>query len=364
MRKNREILLVFLLLFLISCKGKNNVEQQFTQPESMQIIPDKEPPFINSGAINIVNKLNIRNAPSINGKILRQSSFGDCFKIWEKRGNKTINNGVLDLWYKISADKEEWINALYLRSFPFFISSVEKLNNEYSDEEYSRITMKIEGYREINGKKELMADIDSIDRGTDPDTNFRVYFTPVEFRGSIELQEEYSFNSRHREFKYISDYIQSEYKITLIDNTFENLRTYSLEIEEISNLYNRFFDFVNSNPEGGGAVYLDGNEVYFDNDDIDYEDYKEGGTWIKTITINSSKIVLTGIRIGSARNDIFVQFGDDFISDEHLSKKNNFEQIIYSLGYSYHDSYYPIRIKFDIVDDKVEKIIYSMKFTK
>jgi hypothetical protein len=70
-------LLVFLLLFLISCKEKNNVEQQFTQPESIQIIPDKEPPFINSGAINIVNKLNIRNMRFVCASFNRRKRY-DC----------------------------------------------------------------------------------------------------------------------------------------------------------------------------------------------------------------------------------------------------------------------------------------------
>lgn len=29
---------------------------------------------------------------------------------------------VLDLWYKISQDKEEWVNILYVRTFPFYIA--------------------------------------------------------------------------------------------------------------------------------------------------------------------------------------------------------------------------------------------------
>jgi hypothetical protein len=357
MKKYRNILIVCLLLPLISCKGKNNVSQNNKQPDiskSIQNMPGEEQTFISDGCINITKKLDVRDAPTADGKILYQSSFGDCYKVWEERGSKKTENGVFDLWFKISADKEEWINALYAKKFPFFISSSERIDfkNEYN-EEYRKMTMKIEGYRETGGKKELMAKVEGFDR---KDTSF---YTSVEFRGFVELQEEYSFPTDQKVYKMISGNIQSEYKITLLDNMFENLRSYSSEMEKIGELYNRHID------EEDEPVYKYRYENYtniddIDTNDVDYEDYLMGYIWRKTIVINSPEIVLTGIRVGSKGDDVFVQFGNDFTS---LSVKYT-EQITYSLGYHFNNGYYPIRIIFVLNDDRVVRIVYSMVLEK
>jgi len=363
MRKNREIFILFLLLILTSCKGKNNVSQNIDQQnyisESIQT-SEKEPFFISDGCINITKKLNVRNAPSVKGKTIRQASFGDCFHIWEEKGSKTTKDGVYDLWYKISADKEEWINALYSRKFPFYISSEERLKALSYDGEYRKLTVKIEGYREIDGKKELMADVEGFDRA------IGYYFCPVAFRGFVELQEKYSFplerkkfeNYNKHEFDEIVSTAQLEYKVTLLDSMFEILRNYSLEMEEINNLYNRFND-----AEEGGHVYLDGKEVYFGINDVDYERYRlDYDPWssIEKFNINSSEIVLTGIRVGSKGDDVFVYFGNDFTS----FSKGYSELITYSLGYYYNHEFFPYRIIFDLVDGKVKKITRLCVFSK
>jgi hypothetical protein len=354
MRKNREILILLLLLILISCKVKNNVSQNIDQQnytsESIQT-PEKEPFFISDGCINITKKLNVRNAPSIKGKIIRQASFGDCFHIWEEKGSKITKDGVFDLWYKVSADKEEWINALYARKFPFYISSDEKIKVKDRDIEYRKLIMKIEGYREIDGKKELMADVESLEKIPDG-----IFFSPVAFRGFVELQEKYSFPFDQKKFedynKYEFDKIvsaaQLEYKATLLDSMFEILRNYSLEIEEINNLYNWFIY-----AEEGETVYFNGKEVYFNISDVDYEEYierpKSGTT---TFNINSSEIILTGIRVGSKEEDVLAYFGNDFTS----FSIGYSELITYSLGCNTSNQYFPHRIIFDLVNGEVKKI--------
>ena len=84
----------------------------------------------------------------------------------------------------------------------------------------------------------------------------------------------------------------------------------------------------------------------------------------KFILIQMILIILTGIRVGSNRDNIFVQFGNDFISNEYLHGNYHYEQIEYILGYFYHDSFKPIRIIFNLINGEVEKITYSMIFTK
>lgn len=353
MRKNREILILFLLLIFISCKEKNKVSQNIYKQnytsESIQT-PEKEPSYISSGCINITKKLNVRNAPSVKGKTIRQASFGDCFHIWEERGSKMTKDGVYDLWYKIS-DKEEWINALYSRKFPFYISSEEKIKIEDRNIEYRKLIMKIEGYREIDGKKELMADVESLELMPDG-----IFFYPLAFRGFVELQEKYSFPFDQKKFEDYSKYefdkivsaAQPEYKATLLDSMFEILRNYSLEIEKINDLYNRFIY-----AEEGETVYFDWKEVYFNIGDVDYEEYTErpkSGT--NTFNINSSEIVLTGIRVGSKEEDVIAYFGKDFTS----FSIGYSELITYNLGCDTSNQYFPHRIIFDLVNGEVIKI--------
>lgn len=65
------------------------------------------------------NKVNIRNAPSMeNSKVLYQLNAGDQVTVYSTIGDKSVSNNVVNFWYKISKDKEIWINAEYVYTFP------------------------------------------------------------------------------------------------------------------------------------------------------------------------------------------------------------------------------------------------------
>jgi hypothetical protein len=82
-----------------------------------------------SDSITITDELNVRSSPSIDGTIIQTKRFGDILHLYDQQGsgNFLLEEGILDLWYKISPDREEWVNALYVKIFPFYIASEESL---------------------------------------------------------------------------------------------------------------------------------------------------------------------------------------------------------------------------------------------
>jgi hypothetical protein len=92
--------------------------------------------------------LNVRDAPSLNGQVVQKYEFGDIVYIFCESGSGEILNNELDLWYKISETGNVWVNALYIKKFPFFIKS------EAEDILY-RCVLKIEDCITENTKKYL-----------------------------------------------------------------------------------------------------------------------------------------------------------------------------------------------------------------
>ena len=354
-----KYLFIFLtsIFLLFSCNKIENKDIKYPELNNNNSQLIKSPSFIKDGVINITTELDIRNAPTKDSDIIGQSLFGDFFIVWEEKGSGIMENGILDLWYKISGDEEEWINGLYLKRFPFLISGNDRTR---CNEKYRKLTVRIDGYREVDGKKELWVDVHSIEYGRDKSWN--VYFSPVNYTGIVELQENYIFFPSEYAMEDFSEDVQDKYSINLIDNKFDILRNYSIEIDEIFELYKRFINISNSGV--GGQIFIDNKEVYFDENSFFYEDYVIENTWNKKIIINSSDVLLSGINVGSKKDDVLAFFGNDFSYHSDLFENKTFEEIEYYLGYFYKDGHNPTRIIFSLIDEEVVKIMYSLVFTK
>jgi hypothetical protein len=378
----KNILIVFLILFSIGCKKENiNIQpgiQQESISEPIQVTP-KEIPFFSDGVINVTNILDIKDSPSIEGNVIGQSSFGDHFYIWKTQGSRRIENGILDLWYKISYDNEEWINALYLRHLPFFIASDTTRDFGFDSGNYNvnHVIIEIKGYRETDGYKELKMILKAQERYTQG-----VYFNPLHKNGitplrkddSIDLQEEYRFTpvEEAREIfvnRGVSGYRDGsvpEYTIRLLDSKFENLRKYVLEIENIADDYEWFINFVNTNSNDGKEVRRDGRIVYFnvlDNDILIIEEYDDRFDMTKIITINSDLpySILTGVRVGNTKDDIILQFGGNYDLSEYYSDEGSYQEII---TYDMRFDFFPVRISFNLINSIVNQIVYTEKWGK
>ncbi len=62
------------------------------------------PPVLKYGYVT-ATWLNVRNQPSISGRKINVTPFGSVLRIYERQGN----------WYRISASKQEWVSANYVR---------------------------------------------------------------------------------------------------------------------------------------------------------------------------------------------------------------------------------------------------------
>jgi hypothetical protein len=383
------ICLVFLgcvILFSCSPKQQSNstlpsqeMDGALSTVESMPLYPLVEPmppqetngvPFINEGVLNITNNLNIRDTPSTKGNILRQSSFGEYFNIYEKRGSGNIENGVLDLWYRVSLDGE-WVNALYLRTFPFYIAS-DKTYPDNTGGDYgfnlNTVVIKIEGYREIDRKKQLKVNITAHNMWP---YNGVLLVTTGNSDQVIELLEEYLIdpsernivtedeiqqNSRNYDHIAWNDINSGDYNVKLIDNNFDNLRKYSLELEEIVKNYKRRFSYPYDFTEVEENVKIfsfddDTNDVTYE---IIFNDFDN--SWTTIIKINRlSNIALNGVKIRNKKDDIILQFGNNFRSEEYSYNETFVEHIIYDLC----KSDYAYKIEFILNGGTVQQILYS-----
>jgi hypothetical protein len=353
----KNILIVFLILFLISCKKESiNIQpviQQESISEIIQDTPDEIPFFYRRGAVNITNSLDVMDTPSVEGNILRQSSFGDFFRVWDTRGSGRIENGILDLWYKISPDNQEWINALYIRQLPFYIASDSTRDFGFDSGEYNvnHLIIEIEGYRETDGNNELIMILKAQERYR-PGIFFNPLhyngITPLKKDGSIDLQEEYKFTPVEEARKIFlngdvwgyRDRSVPEYSVTLLDSKFENLRKYILEIEKIA----------------------DNNNV-MDNDINIIEDYDDRFDMTRIVTINSDLkySVLTGVRVGNTKDDIYLQFGDNCDLSEYYNDEDSYQEII---TYEVRLDFFPNRISFILINGIVNQIVYTEKWGK
>ena len=63
--------------------------------------------------------LKVRNAPSMQGTKTGTLKFGDVVNVYKTEGTGEYKNGILDKWCLISdGTKQQWVNYLYLSSFP------------------------------------------------------------------------------------------------------------------------------------------------------------------------------------------------------------------------------------------------------
>lgn len=94
------------------------------------------------------NRINVRNSPSTkNSKVLYQLNAGDEITVFSSIGDKSFSDGVLNYWYKISQDNEEWINAEFVYIFPCdFVHIIW----EYKDvDRFDRVVLR--DYKKENG---------------------------------------------------------------------------------------------------------------------------------------------------------------------------------------------------------------------
>ena len=73
--------------------------------------------------------LKVRNAPNMQGAKTGTLKFGDVVNVYKTEGTGEYKNGILDKWCLISdGTKPQWVNYLYLTSFPA------KVDYEYKKE--------------------------------------------------------------------------------------------------------------------------------------------------------------------------------------------------------------------------------------
>jgi hypothetical protein len=266
-------------------------------------------------AVNVSDSLNIIDSPSVNGNVIRPSFFGEYFYIIGRAGGGNIENGILDLWYRISYENEErgaWVNALYVREFPFYIAS--DIISYEVDGFYSREAMlQIKKRRTINNTVELQASGGRWEWG---DTGAKREYSST----PIELQESYLVNNLHT---------------PLINSKFNNLSVYAGEINKLSD-----------------------DTVTRTNERIDDRENSNTGNNIYT-TIDSENVRLTGVRVGSHIDDIFVFFGDDY----ELQTDNVLTHIIYHGSFDYNAVYNKLTFVIG-EDERVKEIIYAEGWRK
>lgn len=84
-----------------------------------------EKAIIGSEKANVINEANAASS-----SVLYQLEAGDEILIYSSWGDGSFENGVYKLWYRISSEKAEWVNALSVVSFPFENSYVEHSQHE------------------------------------------------------------------------------------------------------------------------------------------------------------------------------------------------------------------------------------------
>jgi hypothetical protein len=337
-------------------EGSLSPEDSFTQQEI--IIP-----FITDGAIGITAHFDIRDLPSTDSIIIRQSSFGEFFLIFGKTGSGNIENGVLDLWYSISSLQQEWINAMDVRLFPFSIASgiTYPYNYPYMHGlhgyKINKEIIEIIGYREINGNREIKAEVNQNLRKGYGD---EVWYERKKSRPIFGLSEIYNIDPFqgmvivNAEYNPVND-------IKLIDNKFENLKIYSVEMEKVMHrIRNDYYDSMYQYKEGeqykSVITYHDNPEgITYEsifNDDFD----NDNRWWTYTIKMYKPTTAITGIKIGNTKDDVIFQFGENFKTIENYNDDDNFiEHIAYYMGI-----FQPcVKIEFIFSDDIVQQIIYS-----
>jgi len=104
-------------------------------------------------AIIIADKLNVRDDSSFTGNIIDKYSFGKEVTIYATRDFGNVINNEYNCWYKLSNTEDVWANSLYVRRFPIYISSEEKVKDSFYDRYTSKAFIEIIDIIETNNKK-------------------------------------------------------------------------------------------------------------------------------------------------------------------------------------------------------------------
>ena len=265
-------------------------------------------------ALTVFDRVNMRDAPSLSGTVVRQAFFGDFFTVYDTSGSRVMENGVLDLWHRVSPDSELWINALFVRLLPFRIATRETvpycgrtLNN--------RMYITIIGYREApDGHAEVR-----IRRGAWGGTFLPLVYPPdaVFSNPYLTFARNYQFGNDHETFA-----------MSLYNSAFQNLHDYSTEIWNFSREADQF---------GEGAITV-----------------RERSREYHLTEIHSQTVPLTGVRIGSSFDDVRRQFGVEFLRWENLPVPNWHGIAVYEGSLSL----FPVRLEFWIQEDNtVQRIV-------
>ncbi len=128
----KTLFFLFILIALTSCsKDKNNNIDQPSVPE----VQSESPVYIQESEISIIemqmikpmdalifsDRVNIRNAPNLDGEIVGQLNTWDEITVFACSGSNTFEDGIWDRWYKISDIDNQWVNGYYVACFPIHL---------------------------------------------------------------------------------------------------------------------------------------------------------------------------------------------------------------------------------------------------
>jgi hypothetical protein len=273
---SKKIIFSILLCSVLILSCNKNYETNNNETQEIEIVVEEpDTPVQNQQnldnaheVMNITDILNVRDLPSMSGKIIQKSLFGDIFPLYDKKGTGMMENGVVDLWYKISETEEKWVNAFYVRQFPFYIASDSvkhlKDNNDYRIDR-STVIVRINGYEVKDGIKYVEMDVSSVD-----DNNYRFANETSRIEPIMEVYD--IFNE----------------KVPLIDSTFNNIIELRYDI----------IDYKKDEAHASVAyIWKEGYETW------DYE--------------LSSLVLKYGIRAGMPFNDVCELLGDYYYFDDY-----------------------------------------------
>jgi len=321
-------ILIAFSIFLITCikTNKNETESAlYIQEEkniNENIIDDNimleytKIEYIEEKAIIITDNLSIFDSPSFFGKKINQLAFGSIITIYAIGNNYNLANEQFNYWYKISNTEDLWINALFVKKFPFYVNSEEKgrwnefhevniLINDINNGEYL-INIPLRKEEEINIEVNKNIVIELFSFGKLVEYNFIIFNS--KYDNLCKLLMEYIYDTKRRIQSVI---IQNEY---LIEGNF-------METDSI--------------------YYMPGYKAY-------YTIHNTG--FIKGLEItNKDEEFLFGLRAGESSTYLEILFGPPM--DLEYSNSKNLIWVYYILN--------GIKVYFEIENDRVLSINYQ-----
>jgi hypothetical protein len=301
---------------------KNNLSENKIEFESSVISIDGIEAFIYKNTINIMD------SPSVYGQIIGKHYFGEIVLIYEESGTKELQNGVYDLWYKISQNDNKWINALSFNQFPFYVLSVEKdydFNPDAYDMSYTyKGIIEIFGYEFVDEKMFLKMYVNMY-------STMNIYPLTVELE--IDDLHYRILDNKYMNFlELVSDFCNIRNTIGIIKSEFK---------EENKINYGRY-EFY---------------EEYSTSDFYAFFAIRGSGGLFRELKLLTSRYILKyGINVGLSIDTVI-----ELIGDPHTK---TYEEAIYYSGY-YHlnlsdDRFIdPCRLRFELLGNTVNKIYFD-----